>query len=130
MKQSRICISVVLQEILICVHFFKIVFRCLISFTRIELLGLQTWIEILQMCLFTCIFQINRKLDFAKMSVTTSVAFTWQNSLHKCGGVVVPLDFFFVSKFSKEYLFTHPYSSWQAKQVSYNPVPLWLLHVW
>ena len=47
-----------------------IVFRCLISFMKYNYFVFRVELN-LEWCVFTCIFQIERKLNFAKMSVTT-----------------------------------------------------------
>ena len=59
-------------DAILCSKFFWffIVFRHHISFIRTKLLGLQFWTKSLIVC-FTSGFQINRKLHFAQMSVTT-----------------------------------------------------------
>ena len=50
-------------------NFFSFIFfKCLVSFTKIELLWLQFWINH-ESCVFTYIFQIIRKLNFAKNSI-------------------------------------------------------------
>ena len=61
-----------LQEMPLCVQISYVFycFRCLISFIKIKLFVFRVEID-LALCIFTCIFQINGKLNFAKMSVRT-----------------------------------------------------------